>query len=251
MLFLFRKLRRKLMQKNKVTSYLLYALGEIILVVIGILIALGINNYNEENNLRNEETIILKNLNLEFVNNDSELMEVMDSFTTLKQNCNLILELINQPESQLKKYNIDSLLSETIDYVDYSPSQTVLLDIISSGRLNLLSSDSLRQDLMEWNGLIEKKKEIWLTLDQNAQLLMIPFMIKHSNLKNIDRYGDLNWLSRSKFPSKNMKLFQDPEFENLIDNHLWGVHIFIQHLEKFKAVSDRIIEKTRQENMVL
>ncbi|SNS51018.1 hypothetical protein SAMN05421640_0453 [Ekhidna lutea] len=59
MLFLLRKIRRKLMQKNKVTTYLLYAIGEIILVVIGILIAVSINNRNEEIKSRNKlkETI--------------------------------------------------------------------------------------------------------------------------------------------------------------------------------------------------
>lgn len=48
MLFLLRKIRRKLMQNNKITSYLLYALGEILLVVIGIFIAVQLNNWNQE-----------------------------------------------------------------------------------------------------------------------------------------------------------------------------------------------------------
>lgn len=47
MLFLLRKVRKQLMKENKVTSYLLYAIGEIVLVVIGILIAVSINNWNE------------------------------------------------------------------------------------------------------------------------------------------------------------------------------------------------------------
>lgn len=48
MLTLFRKIRQKLLTQNKVTQYLIYAIGEIFLVVIGILIALQINNWNEE-----------------------------------------------------------------------------------------------------------------------------------------------------------------------------------------------------------
>lgn len=47
MIKLFRKIRQKLLQQNKVGSYLKYAIGEIVLVVIGILIALQINNWNE------------------------------------------------------------------------------------------------------------------------------------------------------------------------------------------------------------
>lgn len=48
MLFVLRKIRHKLMQKNKLTSYLFYAFGEIVLVVIEILIALQINHWNQE-----------------------------------------------------------------------------------------------------------------------------------------------------------------------------------------------------------
>ena len=48
MLFLFRKIRQKFMEKNKFTTYLLYAIGEIFLVVVGILIAVSLNNWNRE-----------------------------------------------------------------------------------------------------------------------------------------------------------------------------------------------------------
>ena len=44
---IFRKIRQRLLSENKFSKYLIYAIGEIILVVIGILIALGINNWNE------------------------------------------------------------------------------------------------------------------------------------------------------------------------------------------------------------
>ena len=50
MLFLLRKIRRKLLNSNKVTTYLLYAVGEIFLVVVGILIAVSIDNWNTEKN---------------------------------------------------------------------------------------------------------------------------------------------------------------------------------------------------------
>ena len=47
MLKFFRRIRQKLIAENKVGKYLIYAIGEIVLVVIGILIALWINNWNE------------------------------------------------------------------------------------------------------------------------------------------------------------------------------------------------------------
>ena len=59
MISIFRQIRQKLLTQNKVTRYLAYAIGEIILVVVGILIALQINNANETNKLQRKEVILL------------------------------------------------------------------------------------------------------------------------------------------------------------------------------------------------
>ena len=61
MIKFFRKIRYDLMRQNKTGKYFKYAVGEIILVVIGILIALQINTWNENRKLRNEELKILQN----------------------------------------------------------------------------------------------------------------------------------------------------------------------------------------------
>ena len=59
MIKFFRHIRQKLLTENKVSKYLLYAIGEIILVVIGILIALQINNWNEyQKQLKTEKEIL-------------------------------------------------------------------------------------------------------------------------------------------------------------------------------------------------
>jgi hypothetical protein len=65
MISFFRKIRQKLLSQNKVTRYLVYALGEIILVVIGILIALQVNNWNEGRKQRQVELKYFFNLKKE------------------------------------------------------------------------------------------------------------------------------------------------------------------------------------------
>ncbi|WP_411896223.1 DUF6090 family protein [Winogradskyella sp. A2] len=62
MIKFFRKIRQKLLSENKFSKYLIYAIGEIILVVIGILIALQINNANENNKKKDFEVTILENI---------------------------------------------------------------------------------------------------------------------------------------------------------------------------------------------
>jgi hypothetical protein len=62
MISLFRKIRQNLLSDNKRGKYLKYAIGEIILVVIGILIALQINNWNQNRLLKNDEVLLVKQL---------------------------------------------------------------------------------------------------------------------------------------------------------------------------------------------
>ena len=77
MIRVFQSIRQRLLVKNKVTNYLLYAAGEIILVVIGILIALAINNLNLDRlDARNEQTY-LRGLQKEFMISKAKLNELM------------------------------------------------------------------------------------------------------------------------------------------------------------------------------
>lgn len=80
MLKLFRKIRQNLLEESKFRKYLVYALGEIILVVIGILIALQINTWNEGNKIRVAESEILVNLNQESSINRFGIEGCIDTF---------------------------------------------------------------------------------------------------------------------------------------------------------------------------
>lgn len=62
MISFFRKIRQKLLDQHRITQYLVYAAGEILLVMIGILLALQVNNWNEARKARLSEEAILKNL---------------------------------------------------------------------------------------------------------------------------------------------------------------------------------------------
>jgi hypothetical protein len=76
MIKFFRKIRRKMLTENKFSKYLIYAIGEIVLVVIGILIALGINNWNQNITYKNELTQIVKEVRND-LNNDVEFLNLM------------------------------------------------------------------------------------------------------------------------------------------------------------------------------
>ncbi len=95
MIKFFRHIRRSLIKENQMGKYFKYAIGEIILVVIGILIALQINNWNEQRKTRNIEAKLISEL-LEDVKNDSNFYQSrlkffdsqIKSYQTLKELCN-------------------------------------------------------------------------------------------------------------------------------------------------------------------
>lgn len=77
MISFLRKIRRKLLSQNRITQYLAYATGEIILVVIGILIALQINLWNEGQKLAKSRTLFTESLILELEKDSLFLNQTM------------------------------------------------------------------------------------------------------------------------------------------------------------------------------
>lgn len=80
MLTFLRKIRRSLIESGSARKYILYAIGEIMLVVIGILIALQINNWNEERKERKMEKIVLEDIHDNIVRNNQLILSALQVF---------------------------------------------------------------------------------------------------------------------------------------------------------------------------
>ena len=100
MIKFFRHIRKSLLMENKTGKYLKYAIGEIVLVVIGILIALSINNWNEQKKENNTATILAKSL-IEDLNKDADFLKNALSFSEEKiKNCDILLTLLSKPQTE-------------------------------------------------------------------------------------------------------------------------------------------------------
>jgi DNA-directed RNA polymerase beta' subunit len=93
MIKIFRQIRQRLIKEHKVSKYLLYAIGEIILVVIGILIALSINNWNENRKVNLEEKSYLKRLLQE---NKEDVLVFTKEIDLLNKTISIITDLSNR-----------------------------------------------------------------------------------------------------------------------------------------------------------
>lgn len=156
MLFLLRKIRRKLMSNNKVTTYLLYALGEIFLVVIGILIAVNINNWNDRINRDAEEQKILKSLSVELSYN----IKVFDSIhDTHVQQSAAIYTIRDSVLANYSLNDLDSLFYTALSFYTYDPSEGVINSLLSSGNIDLLTNEELKYRVAKMGDLVEDYRE--------------------------------------------------------------------------------------------
>lgn len=96
MIKFFRKIRQQLLTENRFRKYLIYAFGEIVLVVIGILIALSINNWNEDRKERETEKELIDELHVTVKNNHESLLKGLERWKSTTEAIDLILQVIDE-----------------------------------------------------------------------------------------------------------------------------------------------------------
>ena len=130
-------------------KYLKYAIGEILLVVIGILIALQINTWNTKrlNNLK--EKAILKELHKEFLSNKIQFDTVKLVHTRSKKSLNTIVDAM--PLTKEKVFTLLNDFNYALHTFTFNPSSGVVNSLIASGNYELIKNDTLRNYLVTWN----------------------------------------------------------------------------------------------------
>ncbi len=187
MIKFFRHIRQSLIMENKSSRYFKYAIGEIILVVVGILLALQINNWNEERKASALEKEFLQNIQQDL---DAQLLEINLQIKAENEYLKAASELLNN-YSQENSLVIDSLFYKQLFHLTsrrtfkiYDPTYTELL---SSGQIVLIKSRKLKNSIVEYyqeltrTEKIIQNNNIYLT-DQN----FIPVALKLGNYYESD-----------------------------------------------------------------
>ncbi|MFL0352218.1 DUF6090 family protein [Xanthomarina sp. GH4-25] len=176
------------METRKTSRYLKYAIGEIILVVIGILIALQINNWNENRKDIAKEQQILLSLQEEFKQNIKELE--FDHQINLGS-INAIKTLLNFDENvDFETRTIDSLMGQAYNFATFDARLGVYNDISSSGSLELIRDPKLRYQLNQWTGELNDYKEDQI-IRRNYWIHNMPSLVnKLLPIRNQDTFMD-------------------------------------------------------------
>lgn len=149
MIKFFRHLRQKQLFENKFGKYLFYAVGEIVLVVIGILIALQINNYSEHKKERNKEITLLSNLSKEI---ELDIRQIENNTALSNERLNRLdntLQLLKET-NDIDKF---SFIQQSFEFVidQYFKSNSGIFDeAVSSGKMSYIQHESLRQNIFDY-----------------------------------------------------------------------------------------------------
>jgi len=156
MIGILKNLRKNLFKGNKVSRYLLYALGEIILIVLGILLALGINNWSEDTKLVNKEQFYLSGLKDEFETSKARLEVLIDVNRSNYQNAEAIANFISS-QNVPEEAELSMLLYKAFSYdVVYNPNNALLDEILNSGGFKTISNPELRKHLTSWQSRVQR-----------------------------------------------------------------------------------------------
>jgi hypothetical protein len=221
MIKFFRKIRQNLLTEGKTSKYFKYAIGEIVLVVIGILIALQINNWNENRKVR-KDTYTLSIRLLNEVNKNIKSLEVSVKELKSVDNATLTtLDLITEDFKVVNASILDSLIYKIIITPNSKFYTSVLNEALATGKVSLFENDTLKQTIYEISTIIEEveiaEKGIYTDINEN----LVPFFYDNISLRAVDsKFSEFaSKISESKLkPLDNRVILSNRKFENILDN---------------------------------
>ena len=245
MIKFFRHIRQKLLSENKFSKYLLYAIGEIGLVVIGILIALQINNQNE---LREEQLITDKYLQgfAEDLKADKSLLDTL-LYVRNKQRLSA-KSLINYVES--KAFHLDSFYNNyyyVFPFWKFSPSTNTMEEVLNSSQLRLITNETIKTKLLELRSLYEMIR----VSEEHVYEDRTVYLYNHRTLDHIEFNGlHINAQNKSFLKSKDVEQYKkdaeyflnDRYFKNFMNLLILNLDYLIPLLEEANNECNLILE---------
>jgi len=237
MIKFFRNIRKTLLAEGKTSKYLKYAIGEIILVVIGILLALQISEWNTTYKRHKLESQLLQDIHKEFVEN-SEQLKLVKSYHLISYEATQ--KLLNLMPIDLAIIQIDSivvLLDNTYYNWTFNPQQTTINSLINTSSFDLISNVELRKLLQNWTDIYLDYSEEEIISRNQVNNFYRPFMSKYYEtylIKNRRPFNEINW-----------DFLQNIEFKNLVGGRHSDLEDILNELEDLNKVIDKIIELTK------
>ncbi len=183
MIKFFRRIRKKLIDEDNLKRYTLYAIGEILLVVIGIMIALQINIWNEGRKQKNVEIKLLKEIRNDLTITSEEVIDDLNAHLKYHKSCYTFKEFLLSNETFHD--SILTVFNECINDRQVYP-KTGAYESMKSKGLDIVSNDSLRLKITDLYQLtFSRLIEYGQSNDKyNIYRLLYPYLKRHFKLSD-------------------------------------------------------------------
>ena len=162
------------MNENKFTTYLLYAIGEIILVVVGILIAVQIDEWNKGREAKNITNSYLVNLETEIETNKEILSDIIRQNQDAIEACRRMLNVIGFDSIQYDEQEWAILTTKAFaPIIKFQPNETVLGEFIASGNIKSLENQALKHGLSNFFTLLDEVQFVESIVTQDKELCLV------------------------------------------------------------------------------
>ena len=224
MIKFFSRIKRSLLSENRISKYLVYSLGEIALVVVGILIAIQLNNWNENEKKRVEAQNFNVRLSEQVIRNIDQTLDALESTREQFNGLTALMRMVGKPIEPLSHQEMDSLIYyAAIDY-DLELDLNTLKEAKENGRLSLIKNESLRIALFEYSAIVdlmEKRIDIANTDNNN---FMVPYFYENISFRTLNANLSESYrkeIGDSKLEESNYeRILMDRQFENLLYTRL-------------------------------
>ncbi len=246
MIKFFRNIRKKLAAENKIVAYSRYAIGEIVLVVIGILIAIQLNEWRNENLDHNKKLNILKALKAEYEANLKQLDTVLFYDKKISVAYSNLNEMYNRSFVGYTEEHIVRAVIEHSYTWTFNPINGALRSAISSGDIHLITNKRLVELLFSWEDIVEDSYEEAKTMRQ-FQYDRLDFFSKYVRVFDAERLYHDKLIAPTNFSSDYHALLKDPAFEDYRTASHFYAYEYISELEVIKKYNLELLNLIEQE----
>lgn len=215
MFHFFRTIRRKLIEDQKIRTYTWYALGEILLVSIGILIAVQVNLALEKSKNNEVRKQLVSGLKIEFQQNLTQMDTVISKHRRVLQSGNELINLMAERGDPFNENQVYDLISDITNLWTFNPTNGVLNSSISAGEIHLLKNDSLKIKLFSWKGIVDDASEEQLRANDHYLGYIVPYLDQHISV-GLTLKTFAEFVQGTSFKSEVTTIMNNQVFENLL-----------------------------------
>ena len=233
----FRKIRERLLSDRRLGKYLLYAAGEILLVVIGILIALYLDEQRDVREDRRQEQVYLQRFHRELELNLTDLDRVVSQSDSLVGRIDSLLSLKFGEIPPVSGRTFNRLGIGVVDYLIFQSTEASVEDLIGSGQLEIIRDEGIREAIATWHtGLMPIRS---LELDHKKAFNdLLEYYKLHVEMFRIMRDQQI------VDDAAQSKLLSDPVYFNTLTYHAIPLELlnreYRKKREEFRGLKSRV-----------